>query len=447
MTSFERFPDRLAPDFSQKVLIIVVSTLTAGFAVVDITPPQGDAQSFTIFDPITLKALVLQQGSQSVALLAADLFVIDAVFQDGLRERLADCSDLDVDWILPGALHHGTGPTFFSSYVNQPTEALKQFGRDEFYMDRAVDCIRQAVERSEPVRVAGGMGEIHGMSYNRRAHDADGSLHMVSLTQYPTPPEHLAYGNVDPHVGVLRVESLDETRQVALFSFGCHALALWDDRGNISGDWPAQSVDLLKKSGIDGLFFQGALGNVHPIRKSRQPARRIGHGVAGAVLSVFHRLCPRDDVSLERIEKTIELPLAPQPDVAATKTAWEQTPANAEGLQRYQYWMAERYHDVENAPYRLRGVRLGDTMLLHMPGELFAETGAAIREAAGAHRNLLILCNACPEYGYVPTAEAHAEGGDEPLFAPLDRDAEAIIRSAAIDLINEAFSDEVARTS
>ena len=60
------------------------SSLAAGFAVVDITPPREEAKSFTIFDPITLKALVLQHGSRSVAFLAADLFVVDAAFQDGL---------------------------------------------------------------------------------------------------------------------------------------------------------------------------------------------------------------------------------------------------------------------------------------------------------------------------------------------------------------------------
>ena len=415
------------------------SSLTAGFAVVDITPPPEDAKSFTIFDPITLKALVLKQGSQCVTFLAADLFVVDASFQDGLRERLIDCAGLDVDWILPGAVHHGTGPTFFSSYVNQPTEALKQFDREDFYMDRAAECIRRAAENSEPVRVAGGVGAIQDMSYNRRAREDDGSLHMVSLTQYPTPPGHLQYGDVDPHVGVLRVESLDESRQTSLFSFGCHALALWDDRGNISGDWPAQAVDLLKKSGIDGLFFQGALGNVHPIRHSQQPARRIGHGVAGAVLSVFHGLRPRDDVSLGLFEKTIDVPVAPQTEVAVAKADWEQAPRNAEGLQRYYYWMAERYQDVKTVPYRMRGVRLGDTLLLHLPGELFAETGEAIRAASGADLNLLLMCNPCPEYGYVPTAEAHAEGGDEPLFAPLGVGAEATIRSAAVELIKEAF--------
>ena len=243
-----------------------------GFAAVDITPPADEAESYTIFDPIAIKALVLRDQSRSVALLAADLFVLDAAFEDGLRQKLADCKGLDLDWILPGAVHHGTGPTFFSSYVNQPTAALKQFGQEEFYIDRAAACLRQAVDRCRPAKVAGGIGRVEGMSYNRRAHDVAGNLNMVSLTQYPTPPPDLEYGAVDPHVGVLRLEMPDEERQVALFSFGCHALALWDERGNISGDWPAQSVDLLNKGGIDSLFFQGALGNVHPIRQSRQPA-------------------------------------------------------------------------------------------------------------------------------------------------------------------------------
>ena len=143
---------------------------------------------------------------------------------------------------------------------------------------------------------------------------------------------------------------------------------------------------------------------------------------------------------LQRFEKTIQVPLAQPPKLADAKAAWQQAPATAEGLQRYRYWLADHYRDQQKAPYRLRGVRLGDTMLLHAPGELFAETGAAIRRAAGADKNLLILCNPCPEFGYIPTAAAHAEGGDEPLFAPLAHSAEAQIRAAAIDLVCEAFA-------
>jgi hypothetical protein len=69
-----------------------------------------------------------------------------------------------------------------------------------------------------------------------------------------------------------------------------------------------------------------------------------------------------------------------------------------------------------------------------VPGEPFVETAQAIR-AATSPDPLVILSNPCPEVGYLPTPEAHREGGDEPLFAALGADQEPRLRDAAIELL------------
>jgi hypothetical protein len=205
-----------------------------------------------------------------VTFLAADLFLFDATCFALIAEELAD-TDVDPAWILPGASHMGTGPTLFQFYVNQPTEALKEFGNEARYAKAAAEAVRQAVEDKAPARIAVGTGQAEaGLQYNRRAHDDAGRLRMVSLTEFPRPPEDLRYDAVDPQVGVVRLDR-----------DGRRPLALWDLRGNVSADYPGVLVDAVGEEGIDALFIQAALGNVHPVREGDDPCGRIGRSLAG----------------------------------------------------------------------------------------------------------------------------------------------------------------------
>jgi hypothetical protein len=407
--------------------------LLAGFARIDITPALDHPPSFQILDPIFLRALHLRQGPRQVTFLAADLFLFDEYFF-ALMARHLEGTDLDADWILPGASHLGTGPTFFQYYVNQPTQALKLFGQEESYARAAAQAVVQAREEAAPARLGVLVGQAErGLSYNRRAHDHEGRLRMVSLTEFPKPPDHLRYGEVDLQVGVLYCRPQGKP-PIALVNFGCHALALWDLRGNISGDYPGRMAALLEQEGIDALFAQGALGNVHPVRQGDDPCGRIAASLAATVLKMVHSAKTADDLELELFRHDLELAPREVGDAQAARQHWEAQPANREGLARYEYWLAQHYEHRASCAFPLRAVKLGDSVLLHMPGEPFAETGKAIR-AGAPFEHVLILSNPCPEAGYLPTPEAHREGGDEPLFAALEVEAEALIRRAAVELL------------
>ena len=410
--------------------------ILAGFGKVDISPKLDDPPTFEIFDPIFIRALHVRQGGRQVTFLAADLFVVDDDLHEWVRRELDD-TDIDPEWILRGACHLGTGPTLFQYYHNQPTEALKEFGNDERYAEAAAEAVRLARASAVPARVAVGTADAEpGLQYNRRAHDDQDNLRMVSLSEFPRPPKDLRYDATDPQVGVVRFER-EGKRPVVLTNFGCHALSLWDVRGNISGDYPGRMAAILAEEGIDALFFQGALGNVHPVRETDDPCGRIGKSLARTVRQVCDSLEPAADTDLKFTTKTIDLAPQPMQEVAAARQEWEAQPPDCEGLARYQYWLARHYEDRPGYSFTFHAITIGDAVLLHMPGEPFAETTLAIREAVSFDR-VLILCNPCPEAGYLPTPEAHKEGGDEPLFAALHDEAEAEIRRAAIDLLNDA---------
>lgn len=408
--------------------------MLAGFGKVDITPAAHE--SFEIYDPIYFRALHVRQGDRQVTFLAADLFLFDDYCFDMMAGEL-DESDVDPAWILPGASHMGTGPTLFQFYVNQPTEALKEFGNEGRYARAAAEAVRMARTDASPARVAVGTGPAeNGLQYNRRAHDEHGNLRMVSLTEFPRPPDDLVYDAVDLQVGVVRFDR-DGRRPIALTSFGCHALALWDFRGNVSADYPGVVNGELAKEGIDGLFIPGALGNVHPVRETDDPCGRIGRSLAGTAMEIYDGLTPRADVELERFKRTIQIARQPVADVEAARKEWEANPPAAEGLARYEYWLARTYRDQPTCAFDFHAVVLGDSALIHVPGEPFVETSFAIREAAAFDR-VMLLCNPCPEVGYLPTERARIEGDGEVLFAPLETESEAQIREGAIALLQEA---------
>jgi len=407
--------------------------LQAGFGKVDSTPAP-DA-SFTIFDPIFFRALHMRQGDQQLTFLAADLFLFDEQCFALMVEELAD-TDVDPEWILPGASHMGTGPTLFQFYVNQPTEALKEFGNEAHYAKAAAAAVRQALADRSPAKIAVGTGQAEpGLQYNRRAHDTAGRLRMVSLTEFPRPPQDLYYDAVDPQVGVVRLDR-EGKRPLALVGFGCHALALWDLRGNVSADYPGVLVNALGQEGIDALFIQAALGNVHPIREGDDPCGHIGRSLAGTVLEVFRGLTPAA-VDLGLWTRTLEIQRQPVMDIAAARCQWEAQPAAVEGLARYYYWLAQTYQDLPPCAFALHVVTIGDAALVHMPGEPFVETALAIRDAAPFDQ-VLLFCNPCPEAGYLPTAAARREGDGEVLFAPLDTTSETRIREGVIALLQVA---------
>ena len=408
--------------------------ILAGFGRVDITP--APHESFEIYDPLFFRALHVRQGDRQVTFLAADMFLFDDICFDKMSADLAE-TDVDPAWILPGASHMGTGPTLFQFYVNQPTEALKEFGNEAHYARAAAEAVRMARHDVSPAHVAVGAGSAeNGLQYNRRAHDENGNLRMVSLTEFPRPPDDLVYDAVDPQVGVVRFDR-DGRRPIVLANFGCHALALWDLRGNVSADYPGVVCGELAEKGIDSLFIQGALGNVHPVRETDDPCGRIGRSLARTVMDVYDGLAPRADVELGIFKRTERIERRPVAAVDTAREEWHANPPEAEGLARYEYWLAQTYREETSCSFDYCAVVFGNSALIHIPGEPFVETAFAIREAAAFNR-VLLLCNPCPEVGYLPTAHARAEGDGEVLFAPLEMESEAQIREGAIALLKEA---------
>ena len=85
----------------------------------------------------------------------------------------------------------------------------------------------------------------------------------------------------------------------------------------------------------------------------------------------------------------------------------------------------------------VRFLRINDTLIWAAPIELFCEMALAVRkESPFAYTFYFGYTNGW--FGYLPTAEAFAEGGYEPRTSPFTPQAEADLLKGVIALIQEA---------
>ena len=82
-------------------------------------------------------------------------------------------------------------------------------------------------------------------------------------------------------------------------------------------------------------------------------------------------------------------------------------------------------------------IGLGDVALVAVPGEYFVEFGLQIKAASEAPITLVVeLANG--SIGYIPTAEALAEGGYEGSSAKYTPDAGQMLADAALGMIRSS---------
>lgn len=409
-----------------------MSDFHAGFGAHNYTPePPNNA--FEIFDPIYFRALILKEGDTNVTFLSGDVFSIEADLLERVKMRLQQIEWLNLNHILPCASHIGTAPILFQSYVNQPCEALKFYGREDEFADHMATAIQKAAQSLHPARIGFGSQPASGILYNRRSYNEDGKL-IMSNFKFPYPRPELTYGPTDDNVYALRIDDADGQPQHCATIFGCHALCNTDKYGNISADYPGIVRSVIESAGIDALFLPGSIGNVVPVSRGGRTYKRLGHSVGGTALYALEQTETTATPNFSITQKTLQVPTFPHPELSESETVLSNTATTSDGRQRFQFYGSRHRADGRTTmDYTLTCIRFGNAQLIHLPGEIFVETARAIKDAAD-NRLTAVLSGPSADIGYLSPAQAHQEGGMEPQFAGLAVEAENLIREAACEL-------------
>ncbi|MHC4096820.1 MAG: neutral/alkaline non-lysosomal ceramidase N-terminal domain-containing protein, partial [Planctomycetota bacterium] len=338
-----------------------------------------------------------------------------------IRETVKNKIGIPENNVLLCATHTHFGPKIDKIRKDWPDTPKSKV--DESYVEklkkRIAESILTAAKNLKPAKLGVVKGDISEIVYNRRTKRPDGKVAMTF--RLPPADPNLAFGPIDPQVGILRVEDTSGAIMGTVVNYACHPVCGATD-GNefysISADYPGYTARVVEQmEGGICLFALGTSGNMNPVRIEGENHRsRIGKALGGEVLRRLQFVSASDDIALKALKKPVILSL--KKDLPP-----------------------ERISDVDKAKKTLTTeiqiLRVGDIYILGLPGEVLVEVGLEIKKKSGIE-NLFIISLSNDACGYVCLSQAYDEGGYEPGWGTnLAKGAGEIIIKEALKLIGQ----------
>ncbi|MFO7901025.1 MAG: hypothetical protein R6U98_00055 [Pirellulaceae bacterium] len=393
--------------------------LKVGFAQVDITPPVGAIMTgpalplaIATEDPLYAKAMLVQSGTRTLAIVSVDLVKIRRDLADAAIAEAHERTGIDPDAVLICPTHNHSSPFVPRGGPNNQKYLSTLPGL-------IAASIEQAHERLQHARMLLGRSLVYEGVNNRRViSKADGmalNTWLKKLDDLEQTPQVLgSEGPIDPELWVARFDSMNGRVLGTLVNFTCHpnlrerkVLKSW------SADFPGVIAEHIAEAygkQTVTVFTQGCSGNINPAHGQTEMWREKAAVFAEAAVDAAQRAVPilepvpvsydRRDVLVARRDP------AGQRDGAITRLGWR-----PESFQSAKKSMAKlpdtREVSVSAAP-------IGPLGIATNAGELFVEWGIDIKKRSPFPHT--IVCELTNDWiGYEPTARAFAHEGYEAL--------------------------------
>ncbi|MCA9204563.1 MAG: hypothetical protein KDA59_16025 [Planctomycetales bacterium] len=395
----------------------VDSNLQAAAVKVDITPPPDTPvvghvrPTQGVRDPIRAGVLLLANEQTRAAIVTLDLINTPHELVGALRDVIAAGTETPRENIMVAASHNHSGPGW-SRESEYSREMVAKIGT----------AASEAAKQMRPVTIGYGQDEIN-FNINRRK-NINGRA-VVRLN-----PE----GPCDHRVKVLRIDdgrSFDP--MCVLMHAVCHPCVFtWGDKltppfpngfPKISADFPGEAqtfVESVYGARTSAMFLQGCAGDIRP-NLPGEPYRCgdeadikwTGRNLGCAVV----RAADHSAVREQRSQRRSIYPLKCASSVI-------ELPGKKEKL-----------------PCEMQAMRIGDFLLLTIPGEPMVEYGFQIEKAIADRATPIVIGYANGHLGYICTADSHEYGGYEPNMSPLLPEAEPLIVAELGRLADRVLAD------
>lgn len=429
-----------------------LAALKGGCAKVNITSPLGikligskGQPSDDILDELYAKAMVLNDGNTTIAIVSADLLYTPlGEITNPVREIIEEKTGIPKENVLICGTHTHSGPEVFARSKLPGKGRMPASEIDKSYLQTLIRKMAGSVfiayKNMREVKIGAAKGHIPEIVYNRRPKTADGSVKMA----FTLPPEvtatkkiesdseghvkvtftfkqdetELEFGPIDPEVGVLKVEDTKGGTVGSLVNFGCHPVCIYPYLStSISADYPAYTTRIVEQmEGGICIFTLGLAGNAVPVVRGVRPREKIGKALGAEALGKLQMVTKTGAATLKALKREIKFPLKKTPSP-------EETP-----------------NDNKTTDYvttEIQVLRLGEIYILGLSGEVLVEVGLEIKKRAGLE-NLFIVTVSNDSIGYVCHSGAYEEGGYEPVSGTsLAKGAGEIMIKEALDLINQ----------
>lgn len=418
----------------------------AGAALSNITPPLGallvgewvPQPAVHVNDQLWARCLVLDDGSQRLAIVVADNLGFCREVADAARQWIEQETDIPGSHVLLAATHTHSGPSARSPRRLVPDE-LNEY--QHFLARRMADGVRMAVNNLAPARIGFGSAELPGDVFNRRwfmqpgdhLRNPFGGMDQVRMNP---PPGSLALirpaGPTDPEIAFLSLQTVDGQPIALLANYSLHYVS-GIPAGHVSAGYFGAFADriqqLLDADRLDppfvGIMSNGTSGDINNRNHSQRvepqapnaAMRAVGDRAAQAVFQAHQDLEFHDWVSLDARYDDVTLAVRkPSEQLVATMRKVLERPEGEPAYHSRERNYADRVLRQADAPDQVavpvQTLRIGPLGIAALPFEVFAETGLELKERSPLKPSFTISF-ANGSYAYLPTPEQHEWGGYE----------------------------------
>ena len=409
--------------------------LRAGVGASVITPPVGYhfgtafryrlGKATGIHDDLWAKALVLDDGETTLAIVGMDVVGISEECAETIRERVEEETGIPKENIMLNSTHNHTSPatSLTKTLWVKPIKGPRRYM--DIFPDYIAGAVIEAYNHMEKASIGVAKDILEGVTVNRRHRERP----------------------IDREVGVIRVDGRDGSPMACLVNFPCHALAVSGEYTLWTADFPGYTQRFLEREipGCTCIYLQGAAGDIHPWDwwfgnlEPKHPATfeeagRLGEIIGAEAYRLSQMIETRDEAALKARSKTITLQGRRFPwsaseleemikEIKARDKPWRRPcwPKNTNIANLYHHYpsgyryslisflqsLLELAREGRRAPDReaeLQVFRIGDIILAANPGELFNELGRRIKEGSPSPYTF-VLPYSNGSIGYIPAKE------------------------------------------
>jgi neutral ceramidase len=423
--------------------------LQAGAAASNISPALGVtiagnmtySPASEIHDELHVRSLVLDNGQTRLAFAVVDSCMVPGDIIAEAKQLIEKHTGIAPSHTMVSATHTHSAPAAMHLFQSEADPKYT-----EWLPGRIADSVRLAANRLRPARIGWGVGREERYVHCRRffmkpegiVPDPFGRRTDVVRMNPGAGNPHILRpeGPADPDLGVIVVETAEGEPICAVGNYALHYIG-GVRRGDISADYFSVWADsLARMAGLTGANrrppFVGIMTNAcsgHSISiDARNPSTRkyapyekmqeVGDVLAAEALRTWRTMEFHHWVELsasqEELELGVRLPSAEE--VAVARQMLAEAPRKDGQVQERPHIYARETVYLADYPARVKtvvqGLRIGSLGIATFPGEAFAELGLEVK-ARSPFRTTMLIELANDARGYLPTVEAHKNGGYE----------------------------------
>ncbi len=445
----------------------------AGAATANITPPLGlplvggwsPLPAKDVHDELHVRALVLDDGDQRVAIVLADNVGVTREVFDDARERIAEALPIPPANILMASTHTHSAASARGPNRLVPNEPLAPY--QQFIADRIVDGVKIAYGRLEPAQIGWGSVNDDSELFNRRwfveeeseRRNPFGGVDQVRMNPGGRSTLIRPAGPVDPEISFVSVQAADGRPISVLGNYSLHYVGGVPSRV-VSADYFAVFANRLGEllhaeeqyPPFVGILSNGTSGDVNNINFTNRGGRRepfekmqeVGNKVAENVYQAMKTIDHTSDVTVDGRFSDLSLAVR-KPSDERLEYMGERKKRQEDGEPAYhsrELVYADRLEKLAETPDEieipLQVIRIGDLGIAAIPFEVFTETGLELKERSPLEDMFTIeLANG--SYGYLPTPEQHELGGYETWMGTSNVETDATVK--IVDRLLAMFED------